>query len=204
MTIAFKAPRLRKYTPDSRPRKWPVIVCGRQPHKDGSIHNEHKDLVEKALQLYVHLVQSDPAAEERVVMILAGGITKGATSEALLAHRYLQQYALLLGVVLPEVLLEEHSSSTETNITHTKALLAAKGYVVTRLYLLARESQGPKVRDMAVEAWKLALDKIMVVPGLDVALPAYYRWLDARVVPVLLRFRLFRKVWNATRFSRPH
>ena len=180
-----------------RDKRWHILVCGRKSNRDGSIHVEHKDLVAKALVTYCSLAKDANFDEGRkVVIILLGGVSRGTKSEALLAHEYLVEIAREQGVALPEVLLEERSRSSEENIKFAKAVSLNKGYVASRLYLVARESQCPKIYSMALAFWKqkeeniLQVDRIITVPGLDVALPKLYRWLDFSFGPFIWNMKL--------------
>jgi hypothetical protein len=193
--------------PDMRLKKWHMVVCGREPREGGKIHEEHQAALRNALDVYL-LLKDEECFDggKKVVIILTGGPTKGDISEAALAYHYMQEIAGTQGIDLPEVILEEDSRSTEENIKFAKNKSAAKGYVVSRLYIFARESQCPKVRAMAFKFWKpehenvLQDERIVVVPGLDVALPWLLRWLDAKVGPIVWDNTL----WKKTRSWRPH
>ena len=192
---------------DSRRRVWPIVVCGRQPNRDGTMHTEHKDLVEKALATYLSLRNDSNFEEGKVVLVLLGGVTAGNKSEALLAYEYLVVCGQERGVVLPAVLLEDRSRSSHENIQFAKACFVKTGRVASRLYVVARASQCPKVYDMVQETWLdniLQKSKVTMIAGVDTSLPRWYRWLDATMVPRLRRIPLVRVVWDGGRFARFH
>jgi hypothetical protein len=162
-------------------------------------------LVEKALATYVSLRSDLNFEEGKVVLVLLGGVTVGRKSEAALANEYLTWYANEQGIVLPAVLLEDRSRSSKENIAFSKACFANIGKVATRLYIVARASQCPKVYDMALETWAdniLQKSKITMITGVDTSLPRWYRWFDAVIVPRLRRIPLVRFVWDRGRFLR--